>query len=78
MTEALEMEWARYGINANAPGLFETEMTQQQLRQFGDRILQRMPRKRAGRPEHLLYLVSPASELVTGICLRVDDTQYPC
>jgi len=82
LTEALAMEWARHGININAiaPGLFETEMTQAQLQQHAERMLGRLPRRRAGQPGHLdsslLYLVSPRSEFVTGICLRVDDAQY--
>ncbi|MGB0112573.1 MAG: SDR family oxidoreductase, partial [Ilumatobacteraceae bacterium] len=37
------------------------------------------PRKRIGQPENLdstlLYLVSPASEMVTGTVVRVDDGQ---
>ncbi|WP_322045048.1 SDR family NAD(P)-dependent oxidoreductase [Paraburkholderia sp. J67] len=83
MTEALAMEWARHGINVNAiaPGVFRTEMTAEHLETHGDAVLARMPRKRAGEPEQLdgtlLYLVSPASEFVTGICVRVDDAQFP-
>ncbi|WP_175650637.1 SDR family NAD(P)-dependent oxidoreductase [Pseudomonas sp. Marseille-P9899] len=82
LTEALAMEWARHSINVNAiaPGLFETEMTQGQLQEHAERMLSRLPRRRAGQPEQLdsslLYLVSPQSEFVTGICLRVDDAQY--
>jgi len=83
MSEALALEWAKHGINVNAiaPGLFETEMTMEQLTHHRDRMVERLPRKRAGLPEQLdttlLYLVAPASEFVTGICLRVDDAQYP-
>ena len=83
LTEALAMEWARHGINVNAiaPGLFDSEMTQAQLQQQGERMLARLPRQRAGQPEQLdstlRYLVDPASEFVTGICLRIDDAQYP-
>ncbi|WP_321884668.1 SDR family NAD(P)-dependent oxidoreductase [Paraburkholderia bannensis] len=83
LTEALAMEWARHGINVNAiaPGVFRTEMTADHLETHGDAVLARMPRKRAGEPAQLdstlLYLVSPASEFVTGICVRVDDAQFP-
>jgi NAD(P)-dependent dehydrogenase (short-subunit alcohol dehydrogenase family) len=83
MSEALAMEWSRHGINVNAiaPGLFETEMTQASLSQNRERMVERLPRKRVGQPSQLdstlLYLVSPNSAFVTGLCLRVDDAQYP-
>jgi NAD(P)-dependent dehydrogenase (short-subunit alcohol dehydrogenase family) len=82
MTECLAMEWARHHINVNAiaPGIFLTEMMQANLSQSEER-LKRLPRGRFGEPHQLdstlLYLVAPASEFVTGICLRVDDAQTP-
>jgi NAD(P)-dependent dehydrogenase (short-subunit alcohol dehydrogenase family) len=48
------------------------------LERIGD-IRQAMPRKRIGHPAQLdstlLYLVGPASDAVTGTCVRVDDGQ---
>ena len=80
MTEALAVEWAAFGINVNAiaPGAFRSEMLDGMLERIGD-ITPRLPRKRLGEPEQLdstlLYLVSPASEAVTGTVVRVDDGQ---
>jgi NAD(P)-dependent dehydrogenase (short-subunit alcohol dehydrogenase family) len=80
MTEALAVEWVKFGINVNgiAPGAFASEMMTGMLGRIGD-IVQGMPRKRMGDPAQLdsslLYLVSPASEFVTGTVLKVDDGQ---
>jgi NAD(P)-dependent dehydrogenase (short-subunit alcohol dehydrogenase family) len=80
MTEALAVEWARFGINVNAiaPGAFESEMMDGMLKRMGD-ISQHFPRKRIGDPAQLdstlLYLVGPASDAVTGTSIRVDDGQ---
>ena len=80
MTETLAVEWARFDINVNAiaPGAFESEMMDGMLQRIGD-ISQSFPRKRMGNPAQLnstlLYLVSPASEAVTGTSVRVDDGQ---
>ena len=80
ITEALAVEWARNHINVNAiaPGAFHSEMMDGMLERIGD-FSATTPRKRIGDPAQLdstlLYLVSPASDAVTGISLRVDDGQ---
>ena len=80
MTEVLAVEWARFHINVNciAPGAFASEMMDGMLSRMGD-ITEQFPRKRLGDPAQLdstlLYLVSPASEVVTGTTIKVDDGQ---
>lgn len=80
MTEALAVEWARFNINVNAiaPGAFASEMMDGMLSRMGD-ITQHFPRHRIGDPAQLdstlLFLVSPASDFVSGTCIRVDDVQ---
>jgi len=80
MTETLAVEWARFNINVNAiaPGAFASEMMDGMLERVGD-ITRAFPRKRLGDPTQLdstlLYLVSPASEFVTGTVVKVDDGQ---
>ncbi|WP_235739078.1 SDR family NAD(P)-dependent oxidoreductase [Nocardioides alcanivorans] len=80
MTETLAVEWARNLINVNAvaPGAFSSEMMDGMVARVGD-VTTGFPRKRLGLPEQLdstlLYLVSPASEAVTGTIIKVDDGQ---
>jgi NAD(P)-dependent dehydrogenase (short-subunit alcohol dehydrogenase family) len=80
MTEALAVEWARFHINVNAiaPGAFASEMMDGMLERVGD-ITRGFSRQRLGNPAQLdstlLYLVSPASDAVTGTCIKVDDGQ---
>jgi NAD(P)-dependent dehydrogenase (short-subunit alcohol dehydrogenase family) len=82
MTEALAVEWVRYGINVNAiaPGAFMTEMMEGRIARVGD-FSNNLPRKRIGDPAQLdstlLYLAAPASEFVTGTIVKVDDGQFP-
>ena len=80
MTEVLAVEWSRFHINVNciAPGAFASEMMDGMLSRVGD-ITKGFPRHRLGDPAQLdstlLYLVSPASEAVTGTTIKVDDGQ---
>lgn len=80
LTEALAVEWAKFNINVNgiAPGAFASEMMDGMLQRVGD-ITRGFPRQRLGDPAQLdstlLYLVSPASEAVTGTIIKVDDGQ---
>lgn len=80
MTEALAVEWARFHINVNAiaPGAFASEMMDGMLSRMGD-ITKGFPRQRLGDPAQmdstLVYLVSPASEFVTGTFIKIDDGQ---
>lgn len=80
MTEVLAVEWAPHFINVNAiaPGTFRSEMTEKMVAKLGD-LSHLTPRKRYCEPEQmdstLLFLVSPASECVTGTVIKVDDGQ---
>jgi NAD(P)-dependent dehydrogenase (short-subunit alcohol dehydrogenase family) len=82
MTETLAVEWARFHINVNAvaPGAFDTEMLRDMIERHGE-VSSGFPRQRLGDPAQLdstlLYLVSPASEFVTGTIVKVDDGQNP-
>ncbi|QTD56990.1 SDR family NAD(P)-dependent oxidoreductase [Parasphingorhabdus cellanae] len=82
ITEALAVEWSRFFINVNAiaPGLFATEMSDGMTSRMGD-FYENFPRKRICQPDQmdstLLYLLSPASECVTGTIIKVDDGQGP-
>ncbi len=80
MTEALAVEWSKFPINVNAiaPGSFSSEMMDGMLERIGD-IAPHFPRQRICDPAQmdstLLFLVSPASECVTGTCIKIDDGQ---
>jgi NAD(P)-dependent dehydrogenase (short-subunit alcohol dehydrogenase family) len=79
LTRALAMEWARYDIRVNAicPGYIETEMNSDFWKTpGGQRLIERIPQRRIGRPEHLdgalLLLASEAGSFMTGSVLTVD------
>ena len=80
MTETLSTEWAYANINVNAiaPGMFVSEMTDGMFARIGD-PREWVARKRVPVPAQLdstlLYLCSPASECVTGAVIKVEDGQ---
>lgn len=80
ITETLAVEWARNHINVNAiaPGMFNSEMTDGMISRVGDPS-EHFPRKRLGDPAQLdgtlLFLVGPDSEVVTGTVIKADDGQ---
>lgn len=80
MTETLAVEWAFANINVNAiaPGMFVSEMTDGMFERIGaqeDNVVRHRIPVPAQLDSTLLYLVSPASECVTGTVIRVDDGQ---
>jgi 3-oxoacyl-[acyl-carrier protein] reductase len=74
MTKTVAAEVARRGVtvNAVAPGLIETDMTEG----IGDGLLELVPARRPGTPDEVAacvrFLVSPDAGYVTGVCLTVD------
>jgi 2-deoxy-D-gluconate 3-dehydrogenase len=80
LTRVLALEWARYRINVNAvgPTFVDTPLTRPMFedRAFYEEVLGRIPLGRLGRPEDVagavVYLASPAADLVTGHTLLVD------
>jgi len=80
LTRVLAIEWAPYNINVNAvaPTYILTPLTERTLSDpatYQD-IINRMPLRRLGRPEDVvgavIYLASPAADMVTGHTLLVD------
>lgn len=80
MTEALAIELAPMGILVNAigPGVIESEMTENLLKDptQAQALLARSPLKRAGKPEEIaaavVYLASNEASYTTGATLYVD------
>jgi NAD(P)-dependent dehydrogenase (short-subunit alcohol dehydrogenase family) len=79
MTQALALEWARYGIrvNALAPGYIATDINENFFStEAGQAMVKRIPLRRLGRPEDLegafLLLATDASAWMTGAMLPVD------
>ena len=80
LTRVLAIEWAKYQINVNAigPTFLETPLTRPmfQNKEFYEDVVRRIPLGRIGKPEDVvgavIYLASPASDLVTGHTLLVD------
>jgi NAD(P)-dependent dehydrogenase (short-subunit alcohol dehydrogenase family) len=77
-TRDLAWKWARHGIgvNAIAPGWFETGLSRPVLERAGERLTESIPMRRLGGDGDLkgaiAYLASPASDYVTGHTLVVD------
>ena len=78
MTKALAMELGsrKIRVNAVAPGVIETEMSEEVRRLGGDLILDRIPLKRFGQAADIaaatLFLASSEAAYVTGAILHVD------
>jgi 3-oxoacyl-[acyl-carrier protein] reductase len=78
MTRSLSRELAGRNItvNAVAPGFIESEMTAVLGDSIVDKVKERIPCKRLGRPEDVaaavLFLASPAAAYITGQVLTVD------
>jgi len=81
MTQTLAVEWASHGIrvNAVAPGAIESPGAARQLwstPEAVERITNRVPLKRWGRPDEVAdavaFLVAPQSGYITGEVLTID------
>jgi NAD(P)-dependent dehydrogenase (short-subunit alcohol dehydrogenase family) len=77
-TRALAIEWATKGIrvNAVAPAMFRTRMTEAILDRAEAVVAEAMPMKRIGQPGELapavLFLASDAASYITGQVLPID------
>jgi len=80
MVRGLAVEFARYGVRANAilPGWIRSEMTKplQAWDKFNEKAIARVPMRRWGEPEDFaaiaIYLASDASRFHTGDSIVID------
>ena len=78
MTRVWSRELGRYNItvNAVAPGFIETDMVHQMPPKILERMIDRTPLKRLGKPEEIanafLFLASEDASFISGAILCVD------
>ncbi len=81
LTKELACEWGTKGIrvNAVAPCWFQTSMNANSIfanKSFMEQVMTKLPMKRIGQPQELVgpivFLVSEASSMITGLVLPVD------
>lgn len=78
MTRTWALELSRYQINVNAiaPGLIDTQMTQAIPQEVKDKFLQKIPLKRIGKTDDIAALVtflsSDEANYITGQCIQID------
>ena len=80
MTQAMALEWGRYGINTNAicPGYIHTDINASHWNTpAGQKLMDKLPRKRVGQTEDLegllLLLASEQSRFMNGAIMTADD-----
>lgn len=80
MTKAMAVEWGKYGINVNAicPGYISTDVNKEYfVTENGQKLVNSLPRKRAGTPEDLdgllLLLAAEESQFINGAIITADD-----
>ncbi len=78
MTRTWALELSRYQINVNAiaPGLIDTQMTQAIPQEVKDKFIQKIPLKRMGKADDIAALVaflsSDEANYITGQCIQID------
>ncbi len=78
MTRTWALELAKYGINVNAiaPGLIDSVMTQAIPVDVKDKFVQRIPMKRIGQTQDIAnliaFLASDDASYITGQCIQID------
>jgi NAD(P)-dependent dehydrogenase (short-subunit alcohol dehydrogenase family) len=85
LVKGLAVEYARYGIRANAimPGWIETDMTRPliNMQKFSDNVIPRIPQRRWGEASDFgpiaVYFTSDASAYHTGDTVVIDGG-YSC
>lgn len=78
LTRTWALELSRYQINVNAvaPGLIDTQMTQAIPSEVKDKFISKIPMRRIGKPDDIAaiicFLSSDEANYVTGQCIQVD------
>jgi len=78
LTRTWALELARYQINVNAiaPGLIDTQMTQAIPPEVKEKFIGKIPMRRIGKPEDIAaivcFLASDEANYVTGQCIQID------